>query len=277
MSLDLTQIVELSPSGLTFITSDDINNSAFALPTLLSAKVKEIRSLGPLGAHLPVIVLVTLNQSYTHFASVLARSFGLNLNTYRDSGKLVSIDLLKNLNEFTKDGHFSFDLLRNVILSAVNSLPATPSVANLIVLDDISLLYSTLSVNYADVYHFILQIWSVLTQKWCHLIIQSHLLTLIEDLSSLNKLAELTEGDSSEESALRVAERKIVFSLSSLATNWLNFAKLQTGYSAQYNGSFVCLSKKVDKECQSVTQVESKRYLYKCQERNTKIFLPGLN
>lgn len=277
MSLDLTQIIDLSRNGMTLITSDDINNSAFVVPTLLSSKVKQIRSHGQSTVDSPVIILVTLNQSYAHFASVLARSFGLNLNTYRDSGKLVSIDLLKNLNDFITDGHFDFNLFRSKIMSSISLIPTTANVNSLVIFDDISILHTVLSVDYKLIYHLFLQIWSLMTSKMCHLIIQSHLLTLNEDIGDFNNLYDLCQNDCNEENIIRLSERKLIFSLSSLSTNWLNFSKLQTGYSAQYNGSFICLTKKIDNECHTVTQVESKRYLYKSHERNTKIFLPGLN
>lgn len=277
MSLDITQLVDVSKSGLTLITSDNINNSSFVLPALLLAKIKEIRS-SPVVNNTPAIVLISLDQSYTHFASVLARSFGLNLKTYRDNGKLISIDLLKELPLYSPDGKFSFDVFEKAIITAVSSLSS--SVSSLIIFDDISLLHTTFGVPSSRVYYLILRIWSMMSSLKCHLVIQSHLFLLNNEVTSPNSLesfAKQSEWDTRDEECLWSNECTLIFSLSSLACNWFNFYKLPTGYSTQYNGCFVCISKKVDEICQNVLQVESKRYLFKNQERNTKIFAPGFD
>lgn len=280
MSLELTQLLDVSTSGLTLITTDNANNSSFVLPAILLAKVKEMRSL-PAGSGGPAIVLITLDQSYTHFASVLARCFGLNLKTYKDNGQLVTLDLLKDLSHYLQDGKIVFDALEEDILKAVSSLGrSNRSFSSLIIIDDISLLHTTLGVPHTRVYHLILRIWSSISGLKCHLVIQSHLFHLGEELGSFDsfeKIAKHRETSTREESQLWSKECALIYSLSSLACNWLNFYKLPTGYSINYNGCFTCLSKKVDTICQNVIQVDSKRYLFKNQERNTKIFAPGFN
>ena len=112
MSLDLNQVLDLPANWkkikMLSISGDDLNNCSFLLHSLISSKVRSCRNQAD---ESPFLVLILLSHSYTHYSSVAARSFGLNLKALKDSGRLVVLDVISNLQEYLNEERFDFDKL----------------------------------------------------------------------------------------------------------------------------------------------------------------------
>lgn len=254
MSLDLNQLLDLPNNfnkiKLMSITGDDLNNGSFLIHSLISSKVRCCRNRTGTD---PFLILILLNHSYSHYSSVAAKSFGLNLKALRDSGQLVVIDIISNLREYLDSvSRFDFNKFLATIhdnLSPINRSKTDEGSGQnpLIIIDDISVLLS-LQLNISVLYKLVSRIRSLAFNQGMTLIIQSHMDPDSED-EKMNNLAQ---------------------SISSCSDVWIDCQKLVTGFSQTIDGSL-----DIKDHANILGNKLMSRYHFKTMERNTKIFVPG--
>lgn len=259
MSLDLNQLLDLphnfSRIKLLTITGDDLNNCSFLLHTLISSKVRSCRN-NNVNSGQPFLVLILFNQSYTHYSSVAAKSFGINLKALKDSGQLIVMDVIGNLNQYmdADEERFDFNKLCSQIFATLSKIPQVNSgdendVNSLVVIDDISTLLS-LQLSVATVYKFTSRLRSFSFNRNMSLIVQSSIDCDQED-EEMNLLAD---------------------SISCVSDITIESRKLETGFSQTIDGTLSVLD---HKNVLAKGDMSKKKYHFKTMERNTKIFVPG--
>ncbi|KAI1289998.1 hypothetical protein HDE_08415 [Halotydeus destructor] len=252
MSTDLFKLLDLPANydvlKSIVLTSDDLNNSSFAVHSLIQSRVRSVT-----GKQLsePLIVLVLTNNTFAHYSTVAAKSFGLNLKNLKDTGKLMVFDLLTDydiyVNEKLQFEWFVMQVL-DCLTEAFKSREANGSlITPLVILDDLSIFLS-LGASVPELYMFLANLRSYSHQYNFGLIIQSNLNGDAEDF-------EL---------------KQLVYSAISCADIWLEFNKLETGYSQQVDGTLVLhdRTKKLSNEV-------LRKFHFKTSDRLTKLFTPG--
>jgi len=235
MSIDLGLAIDMqsvfSSGKFLAITSDEVNNSSFILHTLIQHKSKTLRSDvsgGPL-------VLLLMNQSYSHYSFVAAKSFGLNLKTLRDAGKLRVVDVVKNVDQYLDKSSEEFDL-KSLEENFMNQMTSFCT----LIIDDLSVL-SCLGLPAKEIYKFVLK------------------LRCLPDLCLVIQSSKPLEEDCMEWS-------RALDCLISSSDLYLCFQRLETGFSDRVDGSL---------DVHDLQTYSSKTYHYKTAERNTKLFVPG--
>lgn len=254
--MDLSQILELpttlSTRPLTVVTSDDLNTSSFCLHNIILHKVRSIRSQQTKSG----LTLVLLNQSYQHYSSVAAKSFGLNLKSLKDSGRLAVLDVLKDFSKYTKaDGSFDLDLLEREIIESLCKFDSEEP--SLLIIDDLSVLWSCLSLSPAAVLRFVTKLRSISVVTTPCIIIQSFIDRSDEDNE---------EGDES------LGENGVLDCVIASSDAWIRFERLTTGFSDKVDGQLLLYDYSLTDPLAASLPIT---YHYKTIERNTKIFLPG--
>lgn len=260
--MDLSLLLDLpnlfSTQNLVVITSDDLNNSSFLIHSLIQQKARLLRtqtSSGPL-------VLILLNQSYSHYSSVAAKSFGLNLKALKDTGRLKVIDVVKDIAKYMKkedEGSFDIEKVSTEVDSLLQDGNAIqPTGTATIMIDDISVL-SSLGLQTTKIYSFLLWLRNLsLTRCPAVLIVQSTL-----------------DGRSEEEDHLEEEDTKWIQALHAMIASsqvYVNLQKLETGFSDKIDGSlFLHDYQRQSTFCKDL----SIKYHFKSAERSTKIFAPG--
>lgn len=266
MSLDLNQVLDLPGNfnkiKLLSITGDDLNNCSFLLHSLISSKVRSCRNQRD---ESPFLVLILLNHSYTHYSSVAAKSFGLNLKALKDSGKLIVLDIISNLKEYLNEERFDFHKLSFDIQECLSRMKRmerkqcedSTSVNvelesgwngnTLVIIDDVSTLLS-LQVSISSIYKLVSRIRSLSLKHEMMIVIQAHFDPECED-EEMNTLANC---------------------IASVSDVWIESSKLETGFSQSIDG-YISLH---DYKNRTIGK-EVRKYHFKTMERNTRIFLPG--
>ena len=250
MSTDLFTILDLpnkySSYRLLSVTSDDLNNASFVFHSLIQSR---LRASAPLkDIHNPLVVLILTNQAYSHYSTVAAKSFGLNLKSHKDEGRLKCFDLLTDYEKYFEDNVFNFKLLVDeVVRFIVDNIVSQTDLTPCVMFDDLST-FLALGVSVADLHKFTLVLRSLSYSKQFCLIIQS------------------TYEEDSEDDELR----HMVTLLSARSDIWLHLEKLKTGYSQQIDGTLTIRNiKKLNGD--SV----NRKFHYKTFDRNTKLYHPG--
>lgn len=288
MSLDLNSLLDLPASQdqrpLTIITSDDLNNSAFAFHTLIQSKVKSLRSAARQQQSVPVsLILVCLNQSYSHYASVAAKSFGLNLKSLREQGTLQVIDIVKDVQDYSpaanacaldveKLEHDLSSLISAATTPTTTTSPPAPSCpTSLILIDDVRVLLA-LGIPVARVHLFLERVRSLCCRCHARLVIQSHM----DPADGRNsRLDHGQDGDGDDDDDEDGAEedpglRRLLACLIACADVWIDFQKLRTGFSDKVDGSLFLYD-----YTRNSSHGLPVRYHYKTMERSTRICTPG--
>lgn len=255
LNTDINQLLKL-PSNfkkikLMTITSDDLNNSSFAFMSILAAKLKSIRMLSCQGGSSDVsnrIVLITTNESYSHYSSVAAKSFGLNLKTFRDDKRLIVLDLLTDLHMYlTTSGKLHLDKMIQILDDEHQN-------GGLLMIDDISIFLS-LGVSSADIFQMINYYKMISHQLEYSIVIQSY-------SDAQNDSCEPQDED------LRTTVNSIISS----SDVWIQLSKLSTGFSTNVDGVLKI------RDFNSILDIRTSddlMYHFKTMDRNTKILVPG--
>ena len=305
MSLDLDSLLDLPDSlnrrRLTLVTSDDLNNSSFAFHSFIQSKVKSLRSAARLqlqqqpqqqqqqsSESAASLILVCLNQSYSHYASVAAKSFGLNLKSLREQGTLKVIDIVKDVQDYgeaSNAGSLDVEKLEHTLSSLISSAETTTAAASaassspstcLIMIDDVRVLCA-LGIPVPRVHLFIDRIRSLASRHNGRLVIQSNMDPADERCSRLNHEQDrkAEHGDDDEEEDDEWGEddpqlRRLLAYLISCADVWIDFQKLRTGFSDKIDGSLFLYDFKSNS-----SRSLPVRYHFKTLERSTRIYTPG--
>lgn len=321
MSLDLNSVLDLPASldrtNFTLITSDDLNNSSFLFHSLIQSKVKSIRSLTQQSNQCnnssvclkPQLIVVCLNQSFSHYSSVAAKSFGLNLKSLREGSDplLQVLDMVKDFPDYTNndpdaplqtiDSCFSTDKFESCLLNLISctsrqrvgtnnsSTTSQESVLPLqkqssitkplVMIDDVRVL-SSLGIASERIYLLLQRIRSICCLNECSLIVQSHIDPSHEINDQQEEESRFMDHERDEESD--PSYRRLLSSLVSTADLWIDCCKLKTGYSDKIDG-FLYLydyqrDTSNDREANDSKGIPVK-YLFKTMERNTRIYAPG--
>jgi hypothetical protein len=258
--MDLSLILDLpnlfSGKKLLIITSDDLNNSSFLIHSLIQQKARGLRtdqSSGPL-------FLILFNQSYSHYSSVAAKSFGINLKALKDDGRLIVIDVLKDLDQYSKSedqGFFDIEKLSFQITELFSDEKAngTPT----IIVDDISVL-SCLGATSSDIYSFFLRLRNLsLTLRPASLFVQSSLYVS-------------SAGDLNYETKEEYNWEQVLHAMIGSCDVYVQIKKLETGFSDKIDGSLFVHD---FQQQSSFSNDISIKYHFKSAERSTRIFPPG--
>ena len=321
MSLDVNSIFDLPASldsrKFTLITSDDLNNSSFLFHSLIQSKVKSIRSQSNERSSSsvcskPQLIVVCLNQSFTHYSSVAAKSFGLNLKSLREGPDplLQVLDMVKDFSDYTNDDPdaplqaidscLSPDKFESCLLNLISctsrqkietnnssirqttdqesvlSVQRQSSITKpLVMIDDVRVL-SSLGVASERIYLLLQRIRSICCLNECSLIVQSHIDPGHEINDHQEEESRFMDHERDEETD--PSFRRLLSSLVSSADLWIDCCKLKTGYSDKIDGSLYLYDYQRDtsndREANDWKKIPVK-YLFKSMERNTRIYAPG--
>lgn len=285
MSLDLNSLLDLPASvdqrQLILITSDDLNNSSFAFHSLIQSKVRSLQRIqmqNPTnGQQAASLILICLNQSYTHYASIAAKSFGLNLKSLRDAGTLLVADVMKDFPDFSDPSAHLFDMdkFEARVTELTSSTGKSQSPCTWIMIDDVRVLLSQ-GIPLRRVHLFLHRIRALAADHNAKLVIQSN----IEPESERSSLLSHTipairddedEGDDGE--GLDPELDHLLSYLISCADVWIDFQKLVTGFSDKIDGSLFLYD--YGTSSSSGGHNLPVRYHFKTMDRSTRIYTPG--
>lgn len=254
MSTDLLNLLDL-PSNfdvlkLVTISSDDLNNSSFALHSIIQSRVRSRSGRGGDSSG-PFLVLILINQSYFHYATVAAKAFGLNLKALKDKGDLLVIDLLTDFDKYQVESKFDFPSFSREVFNLIETRLQETSASSspCVIIDDISSFLS-LGVNTAEIYKFVSTLRSFSFKYNFSLVVQTNY---------------VPEEDDEDEDLKIIAQSSITCS-----DVWIHFSKLETGFSQQVDGNLVLhdLRRKLGGDF-------LRKFHFKTLDRNTKLFVPG--